>query len=201
MWYFTGPIGQTIYFISKLYIFSFPLIWWLKVDRKSISFSPMNRGGLGVGIATGVVISLFIWLGYQWFGDQVIDPQKMRGLAAEAGFAKLRVYLVMVLMLSFGNALMEEYVWRWFVFTKSKVLWGTLAAAVVTGIFFSVHHAFALYPQFGWPLTLIGSLGTFIGSLVWSWCYHRYGSLWPAYASHVVIDLMVFFIGYQILFG
>ena len=66
---------------------------------------------------------------------------------------------------------------------------------------FTIHHVFALKAQFGWSVTLIASLGIFIGGGVWSWMYARYRSIWPGYVSHAIVDVAVFAIGWMLIFG
>ena len=201
MWIWPGPFGQAIYAFAKFWLLAFPAFWWFRVDRGRLGFSPLKRGGLGVGALTGLVVAGSVFVGYALFGKFVIDVDLMRATAAEVGFDRKAFYLGLVTYLSFVNSLGEEYVWRWFVYRKSETLWGATAATFLTAVFFSIHHAFALYPQFGWPLTIIGSTGTFVGSLIWSWLYRRYGSLWPAYVSHAIIDLSIFAVGWKVLFG
>jgi hypothetical protein len=103
--------------------------------------------------------------------------------------------------LSTINALLEEYVWRWFVFRRCEDLAGGWPAAVLAGLFFTVHHVFALRAQFGWNVTVLGSVGVFAGGVIWSWCYLRYRSIWPGYISHVLADVAFLVIGGLILFG
>lgn len=200
LWVLPGAIGQAIYAFFKLWLVGFPLVWWLKVDRKKVSWSPMRNGGLGFGALSGIGIAVSIFAAYWLFGDRLIDPEQMRQVAAKNELTSKANYLVLVLYLTFVNSLLEEYVWRWFVYRKSETLMVPGLAMVATAIFFSIHHALALYPQFGWGVTVLGSSGTFIGSLVWSWCYRRYGSVWPAYLSHIFADVAVFLIGWIVLF-
>ncbi len=201
MWFLPGAVGQAIYGFCKLWLVGFPLVWWLAVDRGRIGWSPLRQGGLGTGALTGLAIAAAIAGGYALFGDRLIDPELMREVVGDVGLLDRSTYLGFALYLTVVNSLLEEYVWRWFVYRKSEVLMGPAVGALATAVFFSTHHALALYPQFGWGLTLLGSAGTFVGSLVWSWCYRRYGSLWPAYVSHVLADVAVFGVGWVVLFG
>jgi len=98
------------------------------------------------------------------------------------------------------NSLMEEYVWRWFVFAKFEVLLGGRIAVVATGLAFTAHHVIALAAQFNWIITILGSLGVFVGGVSWSWLYLRYRSVWPCYVSHAIVDIPVFVIGYWLIF-
>ena len=41
----------------------------------------------------------------------------------------------------------------------------------------------------------------FAGGVAWSWLYVRYGSIWPGYLSHAIVDVAVFGTGAALLFG
>lgn len=92
-------------------------------------------------------------------------------------------------------------VWRWFVFRKSEVLWGGKLGIVAAALAFTAHHVIALAAQFNWGITLLGSLGVFVGGATWNWLYLRYRSIWPGYVSHAIVDLAIFIIGYRLIFG
>lgn len=201
LWIAPGGFGQTIYALCKVWLIAFPLIWWLAVERRRISWSPLRGGGLSIGALSGIAIAATIVGAYWLLGPRLIDPEMMREAAGENGLDRKGVYLGFALYATLVNSLLEEYVWRWFVYRKCETLMAPRLAAPATAFFFSVHHALALYPQFGWGVTVVGSGGTFIGSLIWSWCYRRFGSLWPAYLSHICADIAVFGVGWTILFG
>ena len=71
---------------------------------------------------------------------------------------------------------------------------------MVSALLFTLHHIVALRAQAGWDVTLLASLGVFLGGCAWSWLYLRYRSIWPGYVSHVLADVAVFAVGWVILF-
>ena len=99
------------------------------------------------------------------------------------------------------NSILEEYLWRWFVVTRCEVLMPRLAAVVLSGLLFTLHHIIALDVYFDWRVVVLGSLGVFIGGATWSWLYIRYRNIWAAYVSHVFADVIIFAIGWKLLFG
>jgi len=107
----------------------------------------------------------------------------------------LGLYLLLV------NSLLEEYVWRWFVFRRCEDLLPGTAAVVASALCFTVHHVLALRLWFDWRVTALASTGVFIGGAVWSACYLRYRSIWPCYLSHAIVDAAVLSIGWTLLFG
>lgn len=201
MWIVPGAVGSTAWGLSKIWLVAFPLLWWLRVDRGRLSFSPMRKGGVGVGLGSGALIAIAIVASYHLFGERLIDPATVREMAAKNNFDRKEVYLGLVIYLSFVNSLIEEYVWRWFVFIKCERLLKRWLAVIAAGVFFTIHHVLALAAQFGWEVTALASLGVFIGGATWSACYLRYRSVWPGYISHICADLAVFWVGWKILFG
>lgn len=196
-------LGQGIYFASKVWILLVPLIWLFLVDRARPSLSPAAKGGLGTGAASGLLVSLAILGGWLAIGRHFIDPATARATAQAAGIGDWRLYLGFSLYICTVNAVLEEYVWRWFVFRKSETLLnGAGAGAILLSAFlFTLHHGLALLAQFAWPIALLGSLGVFVGGCLWSGLYLRYRSIWPGYVSHVLVDIAVFLLGAWMIFA
>jgi membrane protease YdiL (CAAX protease family) len=117
-------------------------------------------------------------------------------MAQQNGIGSPGIYLAFAAYLTFVNSLLEEYVWRWFVFEQCAVLMPNKAAVPAAALFFTLHHVLALRLQFGWLITLLGSLGVLTGGALWSGLYLRYHSIWPGYLSHVCIDLVILTIGW-----
>ena len=197
-----GSIGQAVWTASKVWLIVVPLLWLLLVDRKRISLSPMRHGGLGVGVLSGLVIAALIIAAAAVFGPNMIDTNDAKEVAAGNGLDELGRYIGLAVVLSIGNALMEEYVWRWFVQSRWKVLTGSANAAIVlSAACFTIHHVLALSAYFHPSLVAIASFGVFVGGCLWSWLATRYQSIWPGYVSHVLVDVGVFVAGGMILFG
>ncbi len=194
------PLGMGAYAASKIWILVLPLLWLWFADRGRVGFSPARQGGLMMGVALGAIIGAAIVGGYFVFAP-LIDGSAMREAANRNGIGTPGSYLALVAYLAVFNSLLEEYVWRWFVFRKCEIVMGGIPAVIGSALFFSVHHFFALLPQAGLKVALLGTLGVFIGGGVWSWCYLRYRSIWPGYLSHVIADVAVFVVGWMILFG
>ncbi len=197
-------IGQGAYLLSKLWLVALPLAWLLWVDGGRVSWSPPRKGGLMAGIALGLVLSLGIYLAYAVLVPQLIDPAQVRARALQVGIGAPPRFILFAGYLILVNSLLEEYVWRWFVFRKCEALLppghGGMAV-LLSAMFFTVHHVIALRAQFDWLPAILASLGVFLGGAVWSWCYLKYRSVWPGYLSHLVVDVTLLWIGWQLIFG
>lgn len=76
-----------------------------------------------------------------------------------------------------------------------------MIAIILAALFFTTHHSIALYGYtHSWAIVLLGSLGVFIAGVIWAWCYSYYQSVVPGYISHILADLAIAFVGYQLLF-
>jgi membrane protease YdiL (CAAX protease family) len=197
-----GSVGQAIWTASKVWLVMLPLLWLLFVDRKRCSLSPLRLGGLGVGVLSGLVIGGLIVVAAALLGPSLIDVDTVKTMAAGNGLDELNRYITLAITLSIGNALMEEYVWRWFVQSRWKTITGNATAAIVlSAVCFTIHHVLVLSAYFGPSIIVISSFSVFVGGCLWSWLMTKYESIWPGYVSHVLVDVGVFVAGGMLLFG
>jgi len=199
--HWTGPVGQFVWAATKLWLVALPAVWYLCIDRGRISLSPVRQGGIAAGMLSGVGILIAVVAAYALLGRSLIDPSAMRAQLNEIGLGDPRIYLAATLYWIFINSVIEEYVWRWFVYRQGERLMPAAAAVVVSAAAFTVHHVFALAVYFDWPIVVVGSAGVFAGGVIWSWLYARYGSIWPGWISHAWADVAVFGVGAWIAFG
>jgi len=89
---------------------------------------------------------------------------------------------------------------RWFVFRKFECCW---AATGCGGGGPGLHRASCdcAGGAVSLAITVLGSVGVFLGGAIWSWLYLRYRSVWPCYLSHAIADAAIFIIGYRLIFG
>jgi hypothetical protein len=194
-------LGRIIYAATKMWIVALPVVWRLWVERQPISLSPMRRGGLGPGASLGVMIAFAIAGGYWFIGRHVIDPAILRDAAALNGINHPLTFLGWTIVLTLVNSLLEEFVWRWFVYRQCERLLPGWPAVIASAAFFTLHHVILLRALLRWMPALLASCGIFICGAAWSWLYRRYNSIWPGYLSHVLADAAVFAVGWRLLFG
>ena len=196
-----GPVGRGFWIAGKILFYGLPVFWLLAVDRERLSLSPMRRGGLLFGWLTGMLISVAIVGVYVLLPDGWIDSEGLRKVAETNGFATPIAFLGISAWVVFVNALMEEYAYRWFIFTRCRALMPALSAVLLSAAIFVSHHTLLL-EGFGISRTInaLASGGIFVGGVAWSWCYHRYGSIWPGFVSHAIVDVAVLAIGWLLLF-
>lgn len=198
-----GSTGQTIFVICKIWLLVLPLVWLFAVDRGRPQWPRWRGQGAGAGLSSGIVVAGIIFAAYHFIGRRWIDVDAFRATAERSGLANPAIYIPTAIYWCLINSLLEEYVWRWFVYRQSEALLRGRSpawAVILSALLFTVHHVVALAAQFDWRVTLLGSLGVFTGGAIWSALYLRYRSIWPGYIGHALADVPIFVIGYRMLF-
>ena len=196
-------LASLIFFIlCKLWLLLAPAYWYLGVEKNSTSWSLPTRDGLIVGGISGLIMSIIIIVMWLLFGD-TLDTDSMISELETTGLTEFRMYLAGMFYWIFLNSLLEEYVFRWFVTTKSIELLGSeIGALILSAILFTLHHVIALhFFGFIWWQTVMACFGLLSAAAFWSWLYVRYRSVWVCWFSHAICDVAVFGIGYLIIFG
>ncbi|MGI9014836.1 MAG: CPBP family intramembrane glutamic endopeptidase [Phycisphaerales bacterium] len=195
------PIGQTAYALGKAWLYLFPVVWLLLVERGRLRLSRPARGGFAVAALLGILISAAIWAVWLLYARDHIDATAIREVSEKNGLNVAWKYIAACAWLAVVNAALEEYVFRWFIFRQCEKLLPGMVAVALSALLFTVHHVIVLKAYFDWPMTLLASFGVFMGGAIWSWCYLRYRSIWPGYLSHVIVDIAIFAIGWQLIYS
>lgn len=193
--------GRTIFTASKLWLFVFPVLWLKFVEHGRFSISPPKNGGWLAALFSGIVFGLLVIFGYLGFGSSMFDRSLFTSRLMEIGLGSWPIYAAGAAYWILVNSVLEEYVWRWFVYEKCEALVRPRLAVVLSALFFTLHHYIALQVFLTPMLALISSLGVFVGGAAWSYLYMRYRSIWPGYLSHAIVDLFVFGLGAAMLFA
>ncbi|MBL8797161.1 MAG: CPBP family intramembrane metalloprotease [Planctomycetia bacterium] len=198
---------QISYFGSKAVQFALPVVWlgWWQGQR--LRPTKPNFDGLALGLGFGLlVVAAMLGLYFGELRDSPLlagTPARLRLKVAEYGMATPFRFILMGAFISFIHSLLEEYYWRWFVFGELRKLMPVTFAIVVSSFAFMGHHVVVLavyFPEKFWTAAVPFSLAVAIGGMVWAWLYHRTGSIWSAWLSHLVIDVGIMILGYDLLF-
>lgn len=201
VWFPGRPLGNAVFGVSKVWVLAWPALWWLRLARREVSWSPCSMRGLLAGTAFGLLTAVFILAVNAVLGDRLLAPEVVRNAVSGIRLSTPRAYVAGAAYWTFVNSLLEEYVWRWFVLYQCRRFMPAWAAVAVSSLAFTLHH-FAAMPTFlGMPATLIAGCAIFAGAAVWGACYARYKSIWPGYIAHVLADLAFLAVGYRIMFG
>ena len=204
-------VGKAIHLSAKAWLFAFPLAWLLLVERIKPRMPRGSWDGMGAGLITGGLILATIIGGWELVGQSLIDTADFKQGMDKIGLDTPMKFIGFAAAVSFINALLEEYVWRWFVYSKwfellkglnlpakAVVIPGAIALA---GVCFVLHHSVAMSVYFPWSANALASLGIFIGGVTWSIIYLKYKNIYAAYVSHILADIALVYVGYRIAFG
>ena len=195
-----GLPGNLVFILTKILMITIPIYWYFKLEERNISWSPVKqKNDLYVGFGFGIAMSLTIGIAWLIFGSQ-IDQVALRELLKGNGLTNPIIFLGVTIYWICVNSLLEEFVFRWFIFEKFEVKVGSNYALYLSATAFTLHHTIAMLYMFPISLTILASVGVFIGGLLWSWLYLRYRSIWVVFLSHAIVDVMMFGIAGIILF-
>jgi membrane protease YdiL (CAAX protease family) len=193
-------IGKIIWAIAKVWLMVLPVVWLLCIDQGKLSWSPTNRKGVLAGLVWSVLFAIIIFVLYGLIRETLIPPSAKHQIL-ELGITSPAHFFIFASVMSLGNSLMEEYVWRWFVFSKFKLLLGVWPAIILSAFFFTVHHIVIMWNFGSLWLVFLGSIGLFTGAIIWAWLYNKYNSIWPGWICHVAADTAIMWITWWIITG
>jgi len=203
-----NPALQAIYGTGKVIQFSLPVLAVLAFERRWPWPSRPHLRGLGLGLGFGLLVGaaiLALYFGALRGTHYLKDtPPKIQAKLMEFGLPTPAGVLLLGIFISVIHSLFEEYYWRWFVFGSLERLVPLGLAMIVSALGFMGHHVIVLaiyFPGRFFALALPLSLGIAAGGVVWAWLYHRSGSLYSPWLSHLLIDASIMTVGYDLMFN
>jgi membrane protease YdiL (CAAX protease family) len=196
------------YGAGKVIQFAFPAVFVALTDPSSLRPRLPTWQGVLAGVAFGLLVGLAAMaLYYGWLKHSSLlrnTPDKIHQKFQDMGVASVSGFVLVAVFYSGVHSLLEEYYWRWFVFGWLKRhlrLWPAIALASLA---FMSHHVIVLAVFFPgvkgfFTLALPLASGVAVGGGVWCWLYHKTGSLWAAWISHLLIDAAIMWIGYDLV--
>lgn len=202
------PILTLVFGGGKIVQFSLPVFYVWLYCRGSFHALRWNPRGFGLAVAFSSLVILGIFgLYFIVLKETGIFADTRTGIdrwLTKIGASSAAGYILMAALISVPHAFLEEYYWRWFVFGQLQrvVPWGL--AVAVSSLAFMAHHVLVLgyyLPGRFWIAALPFSLCVAVGGVVWAWLYHRTGSIYAPWLSHLLVDAAIMIVGYDMLFG
>lgn len=194
-----GILAQGIYTTTKILLLIWPLLWlrqiktpWnLRPNASAIRFG-LESGIIGAGV---ILLVFFIFQDYfSQFSPQLIDKITAFNLTSPT------IFFLFAIFISLVHSLLEEYYWRWFVFTNLTTKFSPLVSGLITSIGFASHHYIILSQFFSPILTIIFGTLVGVGGAWWCYVYKKTGTLFSAWISHAMIDVAIMAVGYILIF-
>ena len=114
-------------------------------------------------------------------------------------FGVMEYYFVFGFFIAVVHSALEEFFWRGFVYGHLRRIVPIPLAHLLAAVGFAAHHVVVLNQFFPTAIAWFLGLGVAVGGLVWSLLYQRYGTLLGAWISHVIADVAVLIIGWQLM--
>jgi uncharacterized protein len=194
-----GAMGQGIALFCGIWLLVFPLSWYVLVEHQPLR-GQITATGWEVGAILSVIMFGIIFASYWFVGRYWLDIPDIRARVSQMGMN------VPLMVFGFGtfqtlvNSLIEEYVWRWFVYRHCVRLWTQALAVWISAGFFILHHIILLVAYCDdWRLVVLGSVAVFVAGVLWTRCARIYRSLLPSYLSHLAADLALQIASWHIL--
>jgi hypothetical protein len=201
LYFLPGFQGHLIALLSKVWLLLFPVFWLYFIDKTILKIQYPRKEEFLIGAGLGLVMLCIMLTVYWLLGWQWVDTEYVRGRATQVGLNSFNIYLLGAVYWIFINSLLEEFVWRWFVYRQCETLVSSRLAVILSALFFTIHHIIGLAAYFDWRITTLCSVGVLIAGAIWSWCYLSYRSIWIGYISHIFADIAIFLIGWQMIFA
>lgn len=198
--------AQIVYVLVKLSMLAGPIVVVMMLEKGGLRFTSFDWKNqfraIPLGLLTGGLIAALMLVLYEYsaLGDYVNRfAGEVRQKAEQLGF--LDHYWLFGVFLAVGHSLLEEYYWRWFVFGRlRKFVKSDVSAGLLGSLAFAAHHYVVLGCFFsGLGAVLFGSCVA-MGGCLWCWMYHRQKTLIGCWVSHALIDMMIMYIGYRLIF-
>jgi hypothetical protein len=150
-------------------------------------------------VLAATLLLYFFWLKPAGYLATAAGPIMAKAMAL--GMSDPAQFILGGVLLSSIHALLEEYYWRWFLFGGLRRFMPVGSAVILSSLAFTAHHVILLAIYFGgfsWA-TILFSLCVAVGGAAWALIYHRSGSLWGPWLSHMLIDAGIFIVGYDLM--
>ncbi len=176
-----------------------PLLIILKIEKRSIKdvLSLENKNnykyGLIIGIITfGLIVGLFFIV------KSGIDFDSVKQRVDEYEITK-NIFIFVAIYICFGNALLEEFYFRGYLFGKLQKK-STLLAYAFSSVLFSVYHLAIFITWFNIGVFMLAFLGLIFAGVFFSYVNHKSKNFINSYIIHIFADIALMVVGYYVLY-
>ena len=200
-----GVIGQSAYTLTKVFILCYPFLCLRKVGADGIFQRgrdgqwPVWRAVVWMGLLSGVLIASVGFILMKTPVGGMIWEAAPRVMNRAEGLGFKDNFLFFAIFVSVIHSGLEEFYWRWFVYGQLRSRMRRWVAHLLAAIAFGGHHLVVTLQFFPPGLAVILTACVIVGGVIWSLMYERQGTLVGCWISHLLVDVMLMVIGYQLL--
>jgi len=210
--YFVALVGSDlanwIYGLTKVFTLVWPLVIFLFLEKAGVSnllpktWTP-HLASIPPGLLTGGIIFTGVMLLFHFslLGDYVAN--NTAGIKEKVNDFRIETpvkFLAFGAFICLAHSLLEEYYWRWFVYGRLSryvsngwaIFWASLA--------FAAHHYVVLRQYFTPAGAIFFGTAVGVGGALWCWMYQKQKSLLGCWTSHLLVDVVIYILGYQLIF-
>lgn len=200
-----GPVGKSAYTLTKVFILCYPLLLlWRAGSHGVLRRAPGRQWptwkSVGItGLLSGLLIAstgfILMWTPI----GALVWEAAPRVLIRAEGLGFRENFLLFAIFVSVFHSGLEEFYWRWFVYGQLQGKLGRWGAHLLAAGAFGGHHLIVTLQFFPVTLALILTACVVVGGVIWSLMYERQGTLVGCWVSHLLVDVMLMVIGYQLV--
>ncbi|MEO0414055.1 MAG: CPBP family intramembrane glutamic endopeptidase [Verrucomicrobiota bacterium] len=201
---FPGTVfGKSCYVGVKVFLLCWPIIAAIFLLKERL-FPKFEKVQLKKSIIWGTIFGLatfgtmFGLLKFSPMSEVIYsNGDKIAQKVDDLGVAEH--FILFGIFISFLHAALEEFFWRLFVFGQLRKTMPWVTAMIIGSLGFAAHHIVILsqFVPIGWAVFFGLCVG--LGGAVWCIIYQKTNTLWGAWVSHMIIDLAIFWIGWEVL--
>ena len=143
----------------------------------------------------GIVIYLVGFILYLILKNVFDFSEIVHSLMVDQQVTKKQLIFVAI-YLSFGNSLLEEFMFRLIGFIKLKEYCSRNFAYIFSSIMFSLYHIAMISIGFPLPLTFLSLIGLFILGILFNWLDEKDNNIYNSWFVHMFCDFLIMTIGF-----
>ena len=200
------PFFEIILIFTKSFTLLAPFFFWKKLNlpsswkyfSKHLGLQNNRTRNLVAGTLVGILMGAGIIASFEFLPEALQRETLSRiALKIETLHIKKNFWLY-ALLLSFAHSLLEEFYWRFFLFTAFKKYLPRFRHFLVA-LAFSLHHFVVTIFYFDFKLGFILGWGVFVAGYIWTKLYEKENSLGAVWISHIIADIALMSFGFRAL--
>ena len=208
VWMPEGTVGKAAYTVTKVFTLVYPLLFlkWIGLGgltRREVrqADGPGWKVVVATGLLSGGVIAAAGTLLMMTPLGEMVRAGADRVTARAEGLGFRDHYVLFAVFISVLHSLLEEYYWRWFAYGHLRRISGRWVAHVIAALGFAAHHLVITLQFFPAPLAVFLAVCVAVGGLIWTLMYEWQRTVVGCWLSHLVVDVFLMVIGYELIIG
>lgn len=193
-------IVEPVYFVKsglKIVFFLLIPLAYIKLQKEKVfkdSFS-LNRkdilklSGLGIIIYVIIITAFFLTKGIFNYSD-LVNSLSSDQKVSQNSFVPVALYI------SFGNSLLEEFLFRFVAFIKLSEYTTKKTAYIFSSCMFALYHVAMIGKSFPTPLILLAMVGLAIGGAIFNYVDDKNRNIYNSWIIHMFADFAIMTIWY-----